>query len=147
MTNLSDEFFNKIDKSQTKDIEKNTGYMSKEKIEKVYDKLFKDQYKGKDPDNIRIATYIACQLGVTNKNATSRVTGTYGDVTVTGTVLSNACREAGGTIRQFARAEADNIAKTCLKLELQGDLFRQMQRDITDATLEESVYCANFQTF
>jgi hypothetical protein len=147
MNDLSEDFLSKVDKSKTKDIERNTGYMSQKQVDKVYDNLQTKQFPGKDPDDIKVATFIACQLGVTNKNAASRVTGTYNNVTVSGMALGTACREAGGTIRQFARAEANKIAAVCLKLELEGDLHRQMQRQIPDATLEELVYCANFQTF
>ena len=41
---------------------------------------------------------------------------------------------------------ADEIAEVSLELEIEGDLANQMRYDYSDITLEEAVWCSNFQT-
>lgn len=52
----------------------------------------------------------------------------------------------GATNRQFARSIGTDIVNVALAFELPGDLHSQMKLDEPNLTLQESVWCSNFQT-
>ena len=88
------------------------------------------------------------QNGGTNKGAGSSAKFTFEDKTLTAQELTHYIKKVqeNGTIRQLARAMADDIAAVAIKLGIEGDLANQMRYDYPDLTHEEAVWCSNFQT-
>lgn len=88
------------------------------------------------------------QNGGTNKGAGNSAKFTLGDRTLTAQELGNFIKKSseGSTIRQLARAMADDIVEVSLEMEMEGDLANQMRYDYPDITTEEAVWCSNFQT-
>jgi hypothetical protein len=89
-----------------------------------------------------------CQLGSTNRNAGRLITYTYKVKSISAGDLINICQSSkgGGTPRQFARAMGTIIAKIAINLNKPGDLSRQMKLNHPNLTLEEEVWCSNFQS-
>jgi hypothetical protein len=88
------------------------------------------------------------QNGGTNKGAGNSAKFTLGDQTLSAQELVNYIKkeQTNGTIRQLARAIADEIVEVSLALSIEGDLANQMRYDYPDITQEEAVWCSNFQT-
>lgn len=88
------------------------------------------------------------QNGGTNKGAGNSARFTLGEYTLTAQELGNFIKKfnEGGTVRQLARTMSNEIADVSLEMEFEGDLANQMRYDYPDITLEEAVWCSNFQT-
>jgi hypothetical protein len=88
------------------------------------------------------------QNGGTNKGAGNSAKFALGDLTLSAQELGNYIKreQSNGTIRQLARAMADDIAEVSLALGIEGDLANQMRYDHPDITQEEAIWCSNFQT-
>jgi len=92
--------------------------------------------------------YIAglCQRGGTNKNIGGAVSFQIEDKSLTVGVFQRVCFETGkGTTRQFARGMAQEIYEAATILGEEGDLARQMRMDYPNMTIEETIWCSNFQ--
>jgi len=90
-----------------------------------------------------------CQIGGTNRNAGPNVQFRYGDKVLNATDFQRICREVVGpkaTARQFARAMKSHIQKFAQILEVEGDLARQMRLDFPSLSLEDAIWCANYQS-
>lgn len=88
------------------------------------------------------------QNGGTNKGAGNSAKFTLGEYTLTAQELGNFIKKLneGGTVRQLARAMADEIADISIEMGFEGDLANQMRYDYPDITKDEAVWCSNFQT-
>ena len=88
------------------------------------------------------------QNGGTNKNAGQTTQFSVGDFSLAAQDLQNILKaiDPKATSRQLARSLAPQIAEVALNLGLEGDLANQMKYDHPDLTLEEAVWCSNFQT-
>lgn len=88
------------------------------------------------------------QNGGTNKGAGNSAKFTFGENTLTAQELTNHIKKVqeNGTVRQLARAMADDIQEVAMTLKVEGDLANQMRYDYPDLTEEEATWCSNFQT-
>jgi hypothetical protein len=123
-----------------------TSEMAEKTVEKIINTL---TGKKKISETIAVALIAGLvQNGGTNKGAGNSAKFTLGDQTLSAQELSNYIKkeQANGTVRQLARAMADEIAEVSLALGIKGDLANQMRYDHPDISQEEAVWCSNFQT-
>lgn len=139
--------FNQIDVSNKGPSNKSTGLMSEAEVQKVVE-YCKEKGKFENVNQTMVALAGLCQIGATNKNAGKMISYTYMDKTIGAKDFWDACQQAkrNGTPRQFARTNSSLIAKIALQLQEPGDLSRQMTLDKADITMEEMVWCSNFQS-
>lgn len=123
-----------------------TSEVSEKTVEKVINAII-DKKGVSETLAITLITGLV-QNGGTNKGAGNSAKYTIDDQTLSAQELSNYIKkeQANGTIRQFARAIADEIAEVSLTLDIEGDLANQMRYDHPDITPEEAAWCSNFQT-
>jgi len=116
-------------------------------IEEINLKLL-ETLKIEDQTTLLILITILLQGGGSNKNAGNSVNAIYEGHTLTSKQLLEIIQQfkKKGTIRQYARGIADEIQTVASILEIEGDLAHQMKLDYPDLSIEDSVWCSNFQT-
>ena len=115
-------------------------------VEKIIEKI---KEKKKVSETVAIVLIAGLmQNGGTNKNAGQTTQFSVGDFSLAAQDLQNILKaiDPKATSRQLARSLAPQIAEVALNLGLEGDLANQMKYDHPDLTLEEAVWCSNFQT-
>lgn len=87
------------------------------------------------------------QRGGSNKNAGNTIYERDGK-TLSSNELHGFIEEIAkkATIRQFARTMADDIAMFAQNMEEEGDLAKQIKLQHSDLSIDELVWCSNFQT-
>lgn len=134
-----------VDVSRKRAQPRNTGQMDQNQCNQVINAIQRNKGFDTPTKAFTIITGL-CQVGGTNRNAGSRVSYVYDGKTLNGQEFATFCTQAGGTPRQFARTMASVISRVALKLEEPGDLSRQMRLDHPNLTLEDAVWCSNFQS-
>lgn len=88
-----------------------------------------------------------CQRGGTNRSANT-ISTTFGiqGAFANSKEFGDVCKKYGMTPRQFARTMASDIYKFAEIMQEEGDLSRQMAADYPNLSMEERVWCSNFQT-
>lgn len=144
---LNENDFNQIDISNKGPSNKSSGLMTDTEIKKVLDYCTE---KGgfENITDTMVAIAGLCQVGATNKNAGKMLSYSYKTKTIGAKDFWDACQQAkkNGTPRQFARTKGSLIAKIAIQLQEPGDLARQMTLDRADLTMEEMVWCSNYQS-
>lgn len=143
-----------LDTSVLEEIKKNSygdARVTSEITETTVDKILESIMEKKNISETLTIALIAglTQNGGTNKGAGNSAKFTIKNQTLTAQELGNYIKKANGgegTVRQLARAMADEIVEISLIMGIEGDLANQMRYDYPDLTLEEAVWCSNFQT-
>lgn len=88
------------------------------------------------------------QIGGANKSALGTAVFHAEGYSLTAKTLLNviATISRGSTIRQLCRGLSEEIITIARELELEGDLAVQMKLTYPTLTLEETVWCSNFQS-
>lgn len=86
------------------------------------------------------------QVGGANANAISRVSYSIGNVTISGEEFATVCRRSKITTRQFSKCMANEIHEIAVELSEPGDLARQMRLEVPNLSMDDQIWCANFQT-
>jgi len=147
MIQIDLEKLNKVDKKIIKKKTQLESILSIEIIEKINLKLL-EILKIEDQTTLLILITILLQGGGSNKNAGNSVNANYEGYTLTSKQLLEIIQQfkKKGTIRQYARGIANEIQKVASILEIEGDLAHQMRLDYPDLSIEDAVWCSNFQT-
>jgi hypothetical protein len=147
MIRIDLEKLNKVDKKIIKKKTQLESILSMEIIEEINLKLL-ETLKIEDQTTLLILITILLQGGGSNKNAGNSVNAIYEGHTLTSKQLLEIIQQfkKKGTIRQYARGIADEIQTVASILEIEGDLAHQMKLDYPDLSIEDSVWCSNFQT-
>jgi hypothetical protein len=126
---------------------RNTGRMTQDQCDNIVQNLTLSK-KFKNDNDTMTAISGLCQIGGTNRAASAKVTFTYASITLSAEDLNNAIKKetSNGTIRQFARTMCNTIYDFAQRLNEPGDLSRQMRIEYPDMTMEEAIWCSNFQT-
>lgn len=142
--------FEKIKALPKKKIEqqqRRSGMLSKEICWEIIETTKK---KKNIPDNETTLAIITglVQNGGSNKNAGLNTTYEINGINLNSNEFNNIINQIqkGTTIRQFCRTMADEIAMVALAIEENGDLTKQMILDHPELTLEDAIWCSNFQT-
>ena len=100
---------------------------------------------GKDQDTIILLTIIAQRGGA---NAKAKVIHAYDKIETSSEFILKCVKQIcpEGTVRQLFKSIRNVIADYAKILQLEGDLGRQIRKDIPDITMEESVWASTFQT-
>lgn len=126
--------------------------MSESQCLKVFNHL-RENYK--DPINettLSILITGLLQSGGSNKNAGNSVSyhfsDTDGEHTLTASQLLNAIKKVDkkATPRQYAKGVASMVAELATFFEIEGDLASQMKLTHPDLSVQDAVWCSNFQT-
>lgn len=123
-----------------------TSVLSEANVEKIVQRI---QEKKSVSETVALTLITGImQNGGTNKTAGQSVSYTVNDATLSAQELQSYVKtiDNKATNRQLARALADEIGMIATELELEGDLAAQMRYDYPELTLEEAVWCSNFQT-
>ncbi len=141
------EKLNKVDKETIKKKTQLESTLSPEIIEEI-NLLLLEKLKIEDQTTLFILITILLQGGGSNKNAGNTVNANYESHSLTTKQLLEAIQQVKkrGTIRQYARGVADEIQTVARVLEIEGDLAHQMKLDHPSLSLEDAVWCSNFQT-
>ena len=140
---------NKIQQMAT-NIKKNyykTTFIDENVITKIVEET-KEKFKLSSKEEALILITGLLQKGGSNKNAANSVKFVYDNSTLSAKEFKSIIQKIkkNMTIRQFAKYFANDIAKVSLLLELEGDLSNQMKYEYPNLTMEEAVWCSNFQT-
>ena len=130
-----------------KNIGKIESKLSEKQCEHINNFLI-DDLNIEDETDLAILITLLLQKGGSNKNAVNTVSVEYNKYTLHATKLLEAIKKfkTNGTIRQYARAMADIVATVALELKIEGDLANQIRLHKPEITIEEAVWCSNFQT-
>lgn len=141
------EKLNKVEKETIKKKIQLESTLSPEIIEEI-NLLLLEKLKIEDQTTLFILITILLQGGGSNKNAGNSVNANYESYLLTTKQLLEAIQQVKkrGTIRQYARGVADEIQTVAKVLEIEGDLAHQMRLDHPSMSLEDSIWCSNFQT-
>lgn len=147
MIQIDLEKLNKVDKKIIKKKTQLESILSIEILEEINLKLL-EILKIEDQTTLFILITILLQGGGSNKNAGNSVNVNYEGYTLTSKQLLEIIQQfkKKGTIRQYARGIANEIQKVASILEIEGDLAHQMRLDYPDLSIEDAVWCSNFQT-
>lgn len=132
--------------SSNKSKEDIKGSINRTKCFKIVEKV---KVKKGLPDLESAMTLITglCQKGGSNKNAGNTIYERNGK-SLSSSELHIIIEEIEkkGTIRQFARTMANDIANFAIIMEEEGDLAKQIKLQHPNLSNEELVWCSNFQT-
>ena len=130
-----------------KNIGKIESKLSEKQCEHINNFLI-DNLNIEDETDFAILITLLLQKGGSNKNAVNTVSVEYNKYTLHATKLLEAIKKfkTNGTIRQYARTMADVVTTVALELKIEGDLANQIRLHKPELTIEEAVWCSNFQT-
>ena len=135
---------NEIDASKKQVSPRNTGRMTPAQALQIIQVVRTEKRCSSDTEAMALISGL-CQIGGTNRNAGSKASYQYAGKTVNGSEFSTICTRFGGTPRQFARTMAKEIQRFATKLQEPGDLSRQMIMEHPNLSLEDQIWCSNFQ--
>jgi len=119
--------------------------LTREAAEKVVNIIAKK--KGCNYTDATVLISGVLQKGGTNKGATD-ISMEFDDLKLTTSELNSTVKmvEKNATTRQLARTLCQEIFDVCEVLEMPGDLSNQMLLEYPELTIEEQIWCSNFQT-
>ena len=136
-------------------LEKENGTMPRALCDKVIQEVKKLKEWTSTEDTFAMITGLV-QIGGSNKVEKSKknVTFEMGKMKLASSELLECINKATTetrkkntyTIRQFCRTMANEIAEFASVMSLEGDLTQKMRLDISDLSLEDAIWCSNFQT-
>lgn len=105
------------------------------------------RFKGKSFEQAFIATAIICQKGGTAKKASGDIYAIVAGVKYTLTEIRTVIKDNhwNFTLRQFARANANQIHATCSRYSVPGDLAKKITRTHENLTQDDTYWLANYQ--
>lgn len=124
-----------------------TNIFSPSDVEKIIKLISKDLKL----ENVNLAWILVTgvlQRGGSNLKAGNAVVFNLGENSLSSQQLNRFIRQIvkNGTNRQLARTISNQIIEIAEIYELPGDLHAQMLIDYPNATMQEKIWCSNFQT-
>jgi len=116
-------------------------------IDKIIEEI-RDKLKIESKEEALVLITGVLQKGGSNKNALNSVKFEHNNKVLSAQELQQVVNkiQKNLTNRQFAKAIANDIAKISLLLEIEGDLSNQIKYEYPNLSIQEAVWCSNFQT-
>jgi len=136
-----------LPKRKTEAQQKRNGMLEKNSCWEIVENLKKKKGIADTETAFALITGLA-QTGGSNKNAGPNTSYEIGGFSLNANEFANIIGQTvkGGTIRQFCRTMADEIAMTAQAIEENGDLAKQMILEHPELNNDDAVWCSNFQT-
>jgi len=141
---------NMYDYSDIKDISQDKGRTTGQISEQLCKKIVAEVNRVKELGSENKAMVLIAglmQSGGSNRGAGNSISYSLFNVTLNASEFGRLCKDVGGgTPRQFCRTMGTEIARAASLIQEEGDLARQMKIDHPNLSLDEAIWCSNFQS-